>query len=252
MTSPFVRRAAFAGILALSALPATATVRGESSDGGDSQSPIDIRDSDVSFVDELPDIRFLYPDALLEVINTGSPDHEATVRAIVNTTATIRVEDVTYRLTQFHFHTPSEHLLNGEEFPLELHLVHDAGSGDLLVLGVLIEVGDRHRGLRRMFRDLPANSTETNTIKHFDLDDLIPDDDGTHRYDGSLTTPPFTEGVQWIVFDEPLEMSDDQIEAFQELFPDGNTREPQPLNDRPIMSDADGRHHHDDRHSGED
>ena len=242
MTSPLVRRAAFAGILALSVLPATSTVRGVSSQGGDSQSPIDIRDGDVTFVDELPEIRFRYPDASLEVINTGSPDREATVRAVVNTTATIRVQHTTYRLTQFHFHTPSEHLLDGEEFPLELHLVHQASNGALLVLGVLIEPGDRHRELRRMFRDLPADETETRTIKHFDLDELIPDDDDTYRYDGSLTTPPFSEGVRWIVFDEPLEMSHQQIAAFAALFPDGNTREPQPLNDRPIVSDADNGH----------
>ena len=178
------------------------------------------------------------------MINTGSPDHEATVRAVVNTTATIRVEGVAYRLTQFHFHTPSEHLLDGEEFPLELHLVHEASSGDLLVLGVFIETGDRHRELRRMFRDLPADETETDTIKHFDLEELIPDDDDTYRYDGSLTTPPFSEGVQWIVFDEPLEMSPDQIAAFQALFPDGDTREPQALNERAIVSDADSGHDH--------
>ena len=143
MTSTFVRRVAFAGVLALSVVPATSTIARAAQEGGDSQSPIDIRDGDVSFVDELPDIHFRYPDATLEVIDTGSPDEEATVRAVVNTTATIRVEGVTYRLSQFHFHTPSEHLLNGEEFPLELHLVHEASNGDLLVLGVFIESGHR-------------------------------------------------------------------------------------------------------------
>ena len=246
MTSPFVRRVAFAVILALGVLPATSTIATAAQEGGGSQSPIDVRDGDVTFVDELPAIRFHYPDATLEVINTGSPDHEATVRAVVNTTATIRLEGVTYRLTQFHFHTPSEHLLDGEEFPLELHLVHEASDGALLVLGVFIEPGHRNRELRRMFRDLPADATETSTIRHFDLDELIPDDDDTYRYDGSLTTPPFTEGVRWIVFDEPLEMSPDQIAAFEALFPDGNTREPQALNDRPIVSDVgggDGHHH---------
>jgi carbonic anhydrase len=129
---------------------------------------------------------------------------------------------------------------------LELHLVHEARRGELLVLGVFIEPGDRHCELRRIFRDLPADETETRMIRRFDLDELIPDDDDTYRYDGSLTTPPFSECVRWIVFDEPLEMSPDQIAAFQALFPEGNTRMPQPLNDRPILSDADSGH--DDHH----
>ena len=242
MAGSFVRRGLVAGILALSVFPATSVVSAAPPAGGDSQSPIDIRGGDVTFVDDLPEIRFRYPDASLEVINTGSPDEEATVRAVVNTPATIRVEHTTYRLTQFHFHTPSEHLLNGEDFPMELHQVHQAHNGDLLVIGVFIETGDQHRELRRIFRDLPADATETRTIRHFDLDALIPDDDDTYRYDGSLTTPPFSEGVRWIVFDEPLEMSIDQIAAFQALFPHGNSREPQPLNGRPILSDAQSGH----------
>ena len=159
MAGSFVRRGLVAGILALSVFPATSVVSAAPPTGGDSQSPIDIRDGDVTFVDDLPEIRFRYPDTSLEVINTGSPDEEATVRAIVNTPATIRVEHTTYRLTQFHFHTPSEHLLNGEDFPLELHQVHQARNGDLLVIGVFFEIGDQHRELRRIFRDLPADAT---------------------------------------------------------------------------------------------
>ena len=238
----FVSRGVFAAILAIGALAATTAVAAEP-ESGDSQSPIDIRDENVTFVKHLPKIHFRYPDASLEVINTGSPDHEATIRAVVNSPESIRVDHTTYHLTQFHFHTVSEHRLNGEVFPMELHLVHETDDGQLLVLGVFIEAGHVNRELQRIFRDLPADESETRSINDFDLDDLIPNDRDTYRYEGSLTTPPFTEGVNWIVFDEPLQMSQGQIDAFRELFPEGNTREPQPLNDRPIMSDA-GSHDH--------
>jgi carbonic anhydrase len=229
-------RTLLVAFVAIVMLPVAAAA--ETAVGGESQSPIDIRREDVTFVDELPDIRFGYAKESLDLLNTGSPDPEATVRALVNSPANLHVKDETYRLLQFHFHTPSEHRLDGEAFPMEMHLVHQADDGEQLVVGVLIEAGHRHRELSRIFRDLPADETETRAIDRFDLDELIPDDDATYRYEGSLTTPPFTEGVQWIVFDEPLELSSRQIAAFQALFPAGNAREPQPLNDRPILSDV--------------
>ena len=173
------------------------------------------------------------------LVNTGSPDPETTIRGEVESGATLRSNGKDYSLLQFHFHTTSEHRLDGEVFPMEMHLVHQAEDGEQLVVGVWIEAGDRNRDLAPIFADLPADGTETLTIHRFDLDELIPDDDDTYRYQGSLTTPPFTEGVQWIVFDEPLEMSPGQISRFQALFPEGNSREPQPLNDRQILSDVD-------------
>jgi carbonic anhydrase len=96
-------------------------------------------------------------------------------------------------LTQFHFDTVSEHRLNGEEFPMELHLVHEADDGRLLVLGVFIEAGPLNPELQRIFRDLPADETQSRMIDRFDLDALIPHDRDTYRYEGSLTTSPFTE-----------------------------------------------------------
>ena len=138
---------------------------------------------------------------------------------------------------QFHFHTPSEHRLNGEEYAIEMHLVHQSSAGQLLVVAVLIESDDANKELREIFRDLPDEG-ETNTVERFDLRKLFPAGEvESYRYEGSLTTPPFTEGVYWIVLDETLEMSSGQIDAFQDLFPDGNSRELEPLNGRQIVSD---------------
>jgi hypothetical protein len=145
-------RVAAVALVVAGTLPGAAAAEGGTPAGGASQSPIDIRQEEVTFVDELPRIRFRYPDAKVEVINTGSPDREATIRAVVNTPASIRVSGKRYRLSQFHFHTPSEHLLDGEAFPMELHLVHQANDGELLVLGVFIELGDRHKELKQILR----------------------------------------------------------------------------------------------------
>jgi carbonic anhydrase len=233
-------RGVVAVTVAMAMFPTTAAAtEGSSAEAGASQSPIDIRTSAVTFVDDLPSLNFRYHTVPIEVVNTGSPDPETTIRGEVESGATLRSNGKSYSLLQFHFHTTSEHRLDGEVFPMEMHLVHQAEDGEQLVIGVWIEAGDRNRDLAPIFADLPADETEMLTIHRFDLDELIPDDDDTYRYQGSLTTPPFTEGVQWIVFDEPLEMSPGQISSFQALFPEGNSREPQPLNDRPILSDVD-------------
>jgi carbonic anhydrase len=218
-------------------LSASSPVLSGSPAGGDAQSPVDIRRRDVTFVGRLAAIRVRYPRSSLEVVNTGSPDQEGTIRSVVKSPARILVKGNAYRLEQFHFHTPSEHRRGGEEFPMELHLVHAARDGRLLVLGVFLEFGEHHRTLRRIFRRLPADPGGTRTIIRFNLEALLPSSDRTHRYWGSLTTPPFTEGVRWIGFREPLEMSARQIARFEGLFSAGNAREQQPLNDRPIRSD---------------
>lgn len=210
---------------------------------GLAQSPIDIRATGLSVVDNLPSLYFTYAgDVALSVINTGSPDEFATVRAVVPEGAgRLRVGGVTYNLLQFHWHTPSEHLIEGRSFPLEMHLVHQAvdGSGALLVVAVLIEQGPRHAELDKIFSQLPGTAGQSTPIAGFDLTQLLPDRRESFRYTGSLTTPPFTEGVQFIVLADSARMSKRQIEAFQSVFPEGNSREPQPLNGRTIWTDID-------------
>jgi carbonic anhydrase len=210
---------------------------------GTSQSPIDIRTGSVTFVRprSLPALDFRYGrDATLDVVNTGSPDEEATVRAdITGGGGELRVGNVAFQLLQFHFHTPSEHRINGEEFPLEMHLVHRSANGELMVVGVLVRQGDdAHRPLNRIFDDLPEHEGDHVRLTGFPLPRLLPHRLMSVRYSGSLTTAPYTEPVAWVVLPQPIEMSDEQITAFRELFEEGNSREPQPLNGRRVASDA--------------
>ncbi len=232
--------------VALGAAVAAAAPASSAVDPGGAQSPIDLRRSQITFVNHLPSIRFSYPrKADVTLNNTGSPGEEATVRAEVSAgAASITLSGTRYTLQQFHWHTPSEHEINGRRSPMEMHLVHSSADGSLLVIGVLIEQGRTNRVLAPIFADRPAAAGETRPVAGVRIDDLLPDDVSSYRYTGSLTTPPFTEGVQWIVLAHPITLSKHQIHALQALFEDGNSREVQPLNGRKVLSDA-GRHGHD-------
>jgi carbonic anhydrase len=204
------------------------------------QSPIDLRERHITFVRRLPGITVRYPERIdVTLVNTGSPGEFATVRADVPVgPAHITLKGDRWELVQFHWHTPSEHEIESRDTPLEMHLVHRRADGANLVLAVFMKRGDKNRAIEPMFRDLPEQPNETREVSRVRLRDLLPAGRESFRYAGSLTTPPFTEPVRWVVFAEALRLSRRQIEAFRELFEDGNSREPQPLNGRKVRSDA--------------
>lgn len=217
-------------ILCLTSVPAIAL---------SSQSPVDIRGDNTVF-SALPPLQFDYSsNTTLSVINTGSPGEEATIRANVSPGAgSLTIGGQTYSLLQFHFHSDSEHTINGVSSPMELHLVHRAANGDLAVVGRLIEEGPENPLLAAIFDNLPATTSDTLTVNNFALSGLLPSDLESFRYSGSLTTPPFTEGVAWNVLAAPLTLSLAQIDAFRALFPDGDSRDVQALNGRVILTDV--------------
>ena len=233
--------------LALGAAVVTAAPASSDVGPGSAQSPVDLRRSQVTFVNHLPAIRFSYPrKADVTLNNTGSPGEEATVRAEVPAgAASITLSGTKYTLQQFHWHTPAEHEINGRRSPMEMHLVHATADGALLVIGVLIEQGRANGVLAPIFRALPATAGATRPVAGIRIDHLLPDELSSYRYEGSLTTPPFTEGVRWIVLAHPITLSKQQINAFRELFHEGNSREVQPLNGRRVLSDAGRRDHND-------
>lgn len=207
-----------------------------------SQSPIDIRSTNTYF-GNLPPLHFnLSSDTPLNVINNGSPGVEKTaVRANVEAGAgMLTLSGHQWDLAQFHFHAPSEHLLNGQASPMEMHLVFSDASDNLLVVGRWVQAGAFNTALDSIFSNIPQTTSETLHVDHFNLNELIPDDLGSFRYSGSLTTPPFSEGVTWVDLAQPLLMSEGQINAFSSLFPDGDAREIQSLNGRIILTDVPG------------
>jgi carbonic anhydrase len=133
-----------------------------------------------------------------------------------------------YKLLQLHFHYPSEHLLNGKQFAMELHLVHKSADGDIAVVGLWVEEGEKNQVLAPLFNNLNGGESEL-----IDLTEVLSVSRRAFTYEGSLTTPPCTEGVTWIMLAEPIEASERQIEALQNQYEKGN-RLVLPLGERKI------------------
>jgi carbonic anhydrase len=202
---------------------------------GMAQTPINFT-ADIIKNESLPTLLVDYSNRELEVENNGH-----TVQATISHggVAGINIGAVRYDLVQFHFHTNSEHLVDGKEFPLELHLVHRASDGSLAVLGAFIVAGHKHAELDKVFSHLPQHEGDHFSVGDFNLKDLLPAGTYSFRYGGSLTTPACSEGVNWTVLSQPIEMATEQIQAFKDIFsgaefPHGNRRPVQPLNGRSV------------------
>ena len=140
-----------------------------------------------------------------------------------------------YELIQGHFHSPSEHTLNGERFPMELHLVHVDAFDHLAVVGIPIRTGRESKLFKDVFEHMPTKAGEHYIPKKgaLDLKNILPKDLDFLHYLGSLTTPPCTENVQWLVMETPLEMSKSQIDGFVEVVGE-NSRPVQSLHHRVV------------------
>lgn len=205
------------------------------------QSPIDFRPNSTYF-GHLPALNFnLSSDTPLNVINNGSTEFSTAAKAIVNPGAgSLTLSGHDWELAQFHFHTPSEHLRDGQASPMEMHLVFSDSNNDLLVVGRWVQAGAFNNDLDPIFSHIPQNTSETLHIDHFNLNTLIPSNLESFRYSGSLTTPDFDEGVSWVMLSQPLFMSSGQINAFSSLFPEGDARGIQDLNGRIVLTDVPG------------
>ncbi|MCP4594243.1 MAG: carbonic anhydrase family protein [bacterium] len=206
---------------------------------GFAQSPIDIS-SCGAVAAELPELTFAYGAGVdLDTSNNG----HAVVASVASGDGTLTIGDDQYELLQFHFHTGSETFLDGQDFPIEMHMVHVDGEGNLAVVGVFFEIGEGgHSELADIFSALPAHAGDVGHVEGFDLNSLIPGG-RTYRFTGSLTTPPCSEGVAWNVYATPLQLTQEEVDAFihifsGEEFPDGNRRPVQPLNGRVVQTEA--------------
>jgi len=200
-----------------------------------SQSPINIETSSVVEADL--DLEIDYNGDQVSYNNNGHS-------VVVSPARTLTTPDGgEYQLAQFHFHTLSENTVNGEHFDMEMHMVHTAGK-NLAVLGVFITEGEKNKVLANVFEHLPHDAGHDAEALMADLIDdyagLLPENRSFFSFEGSLTTPPCSEGVKWFVFEHPIEMSAEQIAAFRELFQEeGNlydtNRPVQALNGRDIL-----------------
>lgn len=186
---------------------------------GTRQSPIDIRDG---IRVDLEPIRFDYRPSGFNVIDNGH-----TVQVNVGLGNTITVGQRRFELVQFHFHRPSEERINGRQYDMVAHLVHKDPEGRLAVVAVLMDQGKQHPVIQQIWSNLPLEKNVTEVASSaIDLNQLLPEDRRYFTYMGSLTTPPCSEGVLWLVLKQPAMVSPEQVGVFSRLYP---------MNARPIQ-----------------
>jgi carbonic anhydrase len=179
---------------------------------GDRQSPIDIREG---MKLDLEPITFEYRPSGFKVIDNGH-----TVQANVNGWNSMRVMGRRFKLVQFHFHTPSEESIDGRQYDMVVHLVHKDGEGRLGVVAVLVENGARQPAIQAVLNNLPLEKNlEVTAGANLDLSQILPADRRYFTYMGSLTTPPCTEDVLWIVMKQPVQASPEQLGIFSRMYP---------------------------------
>lgn len=193
-------------------------------DLGKEQSPIDLTGGRGS---DLTPVQFDYRRTRVAVENTGH-----TIQVNPDPGSGIVLDGVRYDLQQFHFHHGSEHTVDGVRLALEMHLVHRGHGGALAVVGVLFEEGETNGTLASVWAHLPVGPAPPVVVPgSLDLSALLPTCRTTWRYQGSLTTPPCTEGVAWVILTAPLALSAAQLDTFAALYPN-NYRPVQPLGER--------------------
>ncbi|SEM22405.1 carbonic anhydrase [Mesobacillus persicus] len=197
---------------------------------GTTQSPININPSESKESDQ-EEVVIRYNPTNYTVINNTH-----TIKIIPsNQINSLRIGDERYVQQELHFHYPSEHQLNNKEFPLELHLVHKNAKGDLAVIGLFAKEGEKNGLFQILTNYFPSTTGSEKEINEtLDLTNLLPDEKEVYTYDGSLTVPPCTEGVKWIIFNKPIELSRQQIKKITDLHP-ANNRPLQPIGEREIM-----------------
>jgi carbonic anhydrase len=171
----------------------------------------------------------------LTILNNG---HTVQVDAAVP--SSLALDGVSYSLAQFHFHVPAEHTLAGRVFDAELHLVHRAPGGKVAVVALLIREGAENQALRPVFESLPMEPAAPRTVpgKAIDVGAIVPRSPRFLSYDGSLTTPPCTEGVRWLVAlpePAPLELAKADLARLRAAVHAPTHRPPQPRNDRAVV-----------------
>ena len=199
---------------------------------GVNQSPIDISKNITVKTDHLPKIDFNYHANAKEVLNNGH-----TIQVNVDPHSSINIDGKHFVLKQFHFHTPSENEIDGRSFPLEAHFVHATKDGKLAVVGVLFELGKPNPTLQAIWDKMPkdAGSKEALDLSSQQIDALLPKSRDYYYFNGSLTTPPCSEGVRWMVLKEYQTISKEQAAQFLDVMHHTNNRPTQPANARKVL-----------------
>ena len=195
---------------------------------GRNQSPIDL----AGLVEaDLKPLKLAYKAGAADIVNNG---HTIQVNYVPGSVLT--VDGRTFELKQFHFHSPSENRIGGKQFPLEGHLVHADKEGSLAVVAVMFQEGAANPLLAKLWEKMPGKAGEKAELPGgLSVAALLPADRDYYRFNGSLTTPPCSEGVWWLVMKKPASVSKKQVEQFSKTIGFANNRPVQPVNARPVL-----------------
>ena len=195
---------------------------------GGQQSPIDIIGSIKA---QLPPLRIAWRKTVDTIVNNGH-----TIELNAGQGNALSFGSGPYSLLQFHFHHPSEHLIGGKRFAMEAHFVHAHASGALAVVAVLMVAGKPHPVFSKIIATMPTHEDETvKADPAINPNGLLPRGRlAYYRYPGSLTTPPCSETVEWLLLAEPIEVADADITAFAKVY-EMNARPVQKVNRRAVL-----------------
>jgi len=197
---------------------------------GRGQSPIDIRTRDVHG-EHLPELVFDYRPSPLHIIDNGH-----SIQVDIEPGSVLRIGDRSYQLVQFHFHHPSEERIDGKAAEMVAHLVHQDSQGALAVVAVMLDPGSANQVVETLWSHLPKQKDHELDFTKVLIDPagLLPASRGYFTYTGSLTTPPCSEGVRWIVLRSTATLSRREIATFAAHYPN-DARPIQNLNGRKVL-----------------
>ncbi|MGB5443966.1 MAG: carbonic anhydrase [Psychromonas sp.] len=195
---------------------------------GANQSPVNL----TGFVEaDLTPIQFNYKAGGSEIVNNGH-----TVQINYQQGSSMTVDGHEFFLKQVHFHAPSENHIDGQSYPLEGHLVHADAQGNLAVVAVMFTEKNTNAGFAQAWSQMPKNEGDTYQLKTvFNINDILPENRDYYRFNGSLTTPPCSEGVRWFVLKDSVAVSAEQVKAFADVLTGPNNRPVQATNARVIL-----------------
>lgn len=196
---------------------------------GQTQSPINIEKVQKPATGKFDLVRN-YQSQDFTVTNNG---HTIVFTAKNPATSKLTLNGKDYHLLQFHYHIPSEHTVMNANYPLEIHFVHKNAENQLAVIGVLVNKGVNNSELQKILNDLPMKQSDEGALKAFNVATIMPTSSNVYAYDGSLTTPPCSEQVHWLLNATPITASEKQINQFAKLYT-GNNRPALPQGSRPV------------------
>lgn len=195
-------------------------------ESGDSQSPINIQTNKTELMKDVGSIQLDYDDMVVDEVDNGHSIQ-------VDDTGVATINGRKFDLQQFHFHAKSEHSIDGKYAPIEVHFVNRAQDGRLAVIAVLLNEGEENPAFQTVLTHIKKGEKALLDVP-VDVEKLLPDNLSYYHYNGSLTTPPLSENVEWYVLKKPVEVSGEQIADFQKHY-NSNNRNVQLLKGRKVL-----------------